>query len=149
MAPARAGGRMGGWETTPPSPHPGPAQRTPPATPTTSRLGSSPPPIIGHRLPASSPFVLAPRPSGRRRAAGAPASPRTTRRHEHGSCEESQHTNPARRQRAGHRASSPRSLDKRIPHGWEAVMWPKDEGLIGDSSVVPLPAPVAHDASGG
>jgi len=28
-------------------------------------------------------------------------------------------------------------------------MWPKDEGLIGDSSVVPLPAPVAHDASGG
>jgi len=28
-------------------------------------------------------------------------------------------------------------------------MWPKGEGLIGDSSVVPLPAPVAHDASGG
>jgi hypothetical protein len=66
---------MGGCETHSADPAPtreaNPAN-PPPRQPTTSRLGSSPPPIIGHRLPASSSFVLARALTGAT-TAGAPA----------------------------------------------------------------------------
>ena len=59
MAPARAGGRMGGCETTPPASRTDRGRQQPHAyrTPQLSRL--SPLAIIGRRLPASSSFLLA------------------------------------------------------------------------------------------
>ena len=87
MAPACAGGRMGGCETHsadlrthPASPtHPRPRQ------PTTSRL--FPAPIIGHRLPASSSSVLARALEGAT-AAGASLTRGRAAARNTGSCEE-------------------------------------------------------------
>src|SRR5690348_4605857 len=63
---------MGGCETTPPD-----RTREPPSEPLPGNhnpAGSPTPPIIGHRLPASSSFVLARALTGAA-AAGAPAGP--------------------------------------------------------------------------
>jgi hypothetical protein len=65
MAPPPGSGRMGGCETTPPD-----RTREPPSEPPPGNhnpAGPSSPPIIGHRLPASSSFVLARAPHGRSR----------------------------------------------------------------------------------
>jgi hypothetical protein len=119
MAPAHAGGRMGGCETHsadlrthPASPtHPRPRQ------PTISRLFLAP----NHRPPLARVKLVRPRPRprgryrcGRSSLTRGRAAARTT-----GSCEESQQkvapASPATT--AGHRASPPRPLDKRFPHG--------------------------------
>ena len=92
-SPPPAGGRMGGCETTPPDSRTDPGKPAPPSgrlihgKPQPGRLSSLA--IIGRRSPASSSFVLASALTGAT-AAGAPARPRTARRPEHGSCEESQ-----------------------------------------------------------
>src|SRR5438477_11886413 len=76
IVPARAGGRMGGCETTPPDSRTDPGKPAPPGgrlvhgKPQPSRLSSLA--IIGRRLPASSSFVLARALTGAP-AAGAPA----------------------------------------------------------------------------
>jgi hypothetical protein len=78
--------------------------------------GSSSLPMIGHRLPASSSFVLAR--AGRRGAAGAPAGPRP-RDGTTGSDEEKPQNSPAPNPAApaGHRVRPPRPLDNRGLHG--------------------------------
>ncbi len=72
MAPAHAGGRMGGCETHSAYLRTHPASPTHPCHGSPQPAGSSSPPIIGHRLPASSSFVLARALAGAT-AAGTPA----------------------------------------------------------------------------
>src|SRR5215510_2301310 len=115
MAPAPSRCRMGACETTPPTT---PREPTPQSQPLPLQpAGSSWPPMIGRRYPASSSFVLAGAlPGARLRALQLDPGHAPART---GSSKEN-HTNrhhPARRTPRSHRANSPRPLDNRIPHG--------------------------------
>jgi len=106
---------MGACETTPTSHAHRGSQPTDPRP--QQPAGSSSLPIIGRRSPASSSFVLAPRPPRAPTAPGAPTGPRTTRRHEPGTCKESQQNRPPSPTTRSHRVRSARPLDKQDPHG--------------------------------
>jgi hypothetical protein len=76
--------------------------------------------MIGRRLPASSSFVLAQRPDGRLRPAGAPALTPDRATAQIGSDEESHnnsHPTPRPPRATGHRVRSPRPLTARAPMG--------------------------------
>src|SRR5262245_23254348 len=115
MAPAtQAGAEWVHVRPTPPtSTSPGNHPAGPSATPQIPE-GSSSLPIIGRRLPASSSFVLAATP-----AAGAPAGPRTARRHKPAATRKSHNTvtQPGGPKTTRHRVRPPRLLTATNPMG--------------------------------
>src|SRR5215831_9437328 len=115
MAPAtQAGAEWVHVRPTPPtSTSPGNHPAGPSATPQIPE-GSSSLPIIGRRLPASSSFVLAATP-----AAGAPAGPRTARRHKPAATRKSHNTvtQPGGPKTTRHRVRPPRLLTATTPMG--------------------------------
>src|SRR5262249_31034036 len=115
MAPAtQAGAEWVHVRPTPPtSTSPGNHPAGPSATPQIPE-GSSSLPIIGRRLPASSSFVLAATP-----APGAPAGPRTARRHKPATTRKSHNNSHPARRPENHTSPGQTTapLDSNDPHG--------------------------------
>src|SRR5690349_18331791 len=118
MAPAPAGGRMGGCETAPPDSRTDPGSQHPanPAHGKPQPSGLSSLAIIGHRLPASSSFVLAraltgANGCGRSSLTRGPAASTETSSYE----EPTTTANPG--PLPGHWARTARSVDSEGPHG--------------------------------
>ena len=115
-----AGCRMGACETTPPA-STSPGETTQPASSTTPQIpeGSSSPPIIGRRLPASSSFVLA---ATRLRALQLDPGPRDgTNRQRQGKATTTVIPQPGGPRATGHQVRQPRLLTARAPMG--AILW--------------------------
>jgi hypothetical protein len=118
MAPAPGRCRMGACETTPTTTHTTGKPAHPTPGPRTHNQQALPRPrssaAAGRRQARSS----SPAPCRALWAPGAPAGPRTTRRHEPAAREEGQHNSPTQSPAArGHQARPARPLDKQDPHG--------------------------------
>src|SRR5215831_7590253 len=117
--PPRAGGRMGGCETTPPDSRTDPREPAP-GEPrlrqaTTGRLSSLA--IIGHRLPGSSSFVLARALTGANGCGRSSLTPdRAAARNQQLRGKPTTTANPG--PLPGRWVSTARSVDSEGPHGW-------------------------------